>query len=278
MFSKKTAAAIALLVLFVLFAVVLTLTGDREDAAHPVKGITLTLVAPFMDLASGTASFLSGLWEEYFAIAGAARENQQLKKDLDATREALAQCREAARENDRLRTLLGFSLAEPYPLLPARVVGEDPTRWFKSVVIDRGSKDGVRRGDPVVSPLGVVGRVTQVAPGYSLVLLIIDPNHAMDVRILRNRTRGVVVGGRTSGCRLKYVLKKEDVRIGDVVVTSGLDTAYPKGLVVGTVSEIANPGEGMFQEITVVPGAHFDKLEEVSVVVGAPELPQWEPS
>jgi rod shape-determining protein MreC len=158
----------------------------------------------------------------------------------------------------------------------AKVVGEDPTRWFKSIIIDRGSADGIKPGDPVVMPEGIVGRVAEVARGYSLVLLLIDPNHAVDARISRTRARGVVVGGREAGCNMLYVLKKEDVAPGDTVITTGLDNSYPPGLVVGSVSSLSAQSEGMFKAVTVLPFVAFDKIEEVLVLTGKPSPSDWQ--
>ncbi|MDI6798328.1 MAG: rod shape-determining protein MreC, partial [Desulfatibacillaceae bacterium] len=268
MFSRKTATALLLIVLFVLFAVVLALFGGETPASHPLGSVVITAVAPFIHAATWLSSLSVNAWEHYFFLVDTSFQNARLEKELGQARQALHQNREADLENRRLRRLLGFPAQTPHVAVVAKVVGEDPTRWFKSIVIDRGKADGIKPGDPVVTPEGIVGRVAEVAWGYSLVLLVIDPNHAVDARISRTRARGVVVGAREAGCKMLYVLKKEDLVPGDTVITTGLDNSYPPGLVVGAVSSLDVQGEGMFKAVKVLPFVAFDKLEEVLVLTG----------
>jgi rod shape-determining protein MreC len=122
----------------------------------------------------------------------------------------------------------------------------------------------------VVISEGIAGLVTDVTYSYAKVLLIIDQNSAVDALIQRSRARGVIKGGFSNRCFLKYVLRKYDISIGDVVVSSGLDGVFPKGLRIGYVSSVVKQKAGIFQEITVMPYINFEELEEVLVLLGPP--------
>ncbi|MEW5736081.1 MAG: rod shape-determining protein MreC [Thermodesulfobacteriota bacterium] len=276
MFTRKTATIFILIVLFVVFSVVVSVTDRGRAGSRSVETLLLSAIAPLSDAASRAFASMSRVWSGYFGLVNTAQENEKLKRDLTTVRQLLIEERETTEENKRLKALLSFTEKSDRKLLAARVVGEDPSAWFRSVVINRGKNDGVKEGAAVVTPLGVVGRVLRASGSYSLVLLLLDPNHAVDVRFSRSRARGVMVGARERGLRVKYVLKKEDVKKGDLLVTSGLDGVFPPGIPAGVVAEASRQGEGMFQDITVLPFVSFDKLEEVLVVQENPEPPSWE--
>jgi len=118
-----------------------------------------------------------------------------------------------------------------------------------------------------VVPKGIAGQVTDVSANYSKVLLIIDHNSAVDALVQNDRARGIIQGDAAGQCLFKYVLRKHDIKIGDIVVSSGLDGVFPKGLAVGYVSAVVKPKSGIFQEVTVIPYVDFEKLEEVLIVL-----------
>jgi rod shape-determining protein MreC len=176
-----------------------------------------------------------------------------------------------AQEAERLRELLALRQEIPMDTLAARVVGRDGVPWFRSLTIDKGEADGVALDAPVMSPTGVVGRVFAVGPHAARVQVLLDRDGGAGVLLDRSRVPGVVSGqvsGPEAGAEdlvLKYVPERADVVVGDVVVTSGLDGIYPKGLVVGRVRFIGK-GSSLFRDIRVEPSARFDRLEELLVV------------
>ncbi len=167
---------------------------------------------------------------------------------------------------------MNFHKETDFKSFAAQVVARDPSGWFKSVIIDKGASDGVKRSMPVVVSEGIVGQVIEVSLYYSKVLLIIDQNSAVDVLCQRTRARGVLKGGAHNRCQLKYVLRKADIRVGDIVISSGLDGVYPKGLCLGRVSGLSKQNAGVFQNVQVDPFVDFDKLEEVLVLLASREL------
>jgi len=181
-----------------------------------------------------------------------------------------------AQETQRLRELLGLRQAVPMDTVAAQVVGRDGVPWFRTLTLDRGEADGITLDAPVVSPTGVVGRVFAVGPHAARVQVLLDRDGAAGVLVERSRVSGVVSGQVSSPVAgaedlvLKYVPERSDVVVGDVVVTSGIDRIYPKGLVVGRVRFVGK-GSGLFRDIRVEPSARFYRLEEVLVVRQAKE-------
>jgi rod shape-determining protein MreC len=168
--------------------------------------------------------------------------------------------------NDRLRRLMGMGREFSQQVVYAEVIGRDPTAWFKTVIIDKGAKDNIAVGMPVVVPEGIVGQIVDVSGRYAKVLLIVDQNSAVDALVQRTRARGLIKGEFADQCRLEYVLRKEDVRIGDVIVTSGLDDVFPKGLRIGAIDDISGEPNEMFYTITIAPFVDFEKLEDLLIL------------
>jgi rod shape-determining protein MreC len=163
-------------------------------------------------------------------------------------------------------------------MVGAEVIGQDPSSWFKSVTIDRGERDGVKKGMAVISPAGVIGQVLKTAPHYASVLLITDYNSAVDSVVQRTRAKAIVEGKGENRCQLKYLLRAEEAAVGDIVVTSGLGGNFPKGLMVGEINKVDKKGHGVFQYAELVPSVDLTQLEEVFVIMEPlpPAQPQEE--
>jgi rod shape-determining protein MreC len=175
--------------------------------------------------------------------------------------------RELLTTNRRLQKLFQFKETIDYPVLAVQVIGRDPTGWFKSVIIDKGTKSGLKVNMAVVNASGVVGRLVSVSPKYAKVLLIIDQNSAVDCIIQRSREKSIIKGFTLKICKLDYVVKTSDVVVGDKVITSGMGRVFPKGLPVGEVIGVGSrPGE-LFKDIKVRPMVDFSKLEELLVIL-----------
>ena len=270
MFPKKTVMIIGAVILIVVNIIALSITSRRYSSFGPGR-IALALVAPLQEAVSRSIRFSKNIWRYYFFLVSAAQENEAYKEALRNAVEKNNRCEELELANVRLRSLLNFQKNVTSSVLAAEVIGRDPSPWYKTVIIDKGKNDGLQRGFAVVIPEGIVGQVMDVSTHYSKVLLIIDPNSAMDALVQRTRARGIVKGESASQCLFKYVLRKHDIAIGDRVVSSGLDGVFPKGLGVGYVSEVIKRNSGIFQEVTIVPFVDFEKLEEVLVVMNPTE-------
>ena len=151
-------------------------------------------------------------------------------------------------------------------MIAAQVVGKDPSPWSKTIIVDKGNRAGIGQGAPVVIPEGIVGVVVEASARSSKVLLLIDPNSAVDALVQRTRARGIVKGGGAGYCLFDYVLRKHNISVGDTVVSSGMDGVFPKGLPVGRISEIVRLNAGIFQKVSLTTSVDFEILEEVFII------------
>jgi rod shape-determining protein MreC len=271
MFSKKTVVIVGVVVLVAINIIVLSITSRKRLPAYGLGHAALPFVAPFQDGVTQSIRFLRGIWSHYFYLVSVAKENDQLKRDLGQATEKNNQLNEVALSNLRLRNLLNFKKTLSVRVLSAEVIAKDPSPWFKSIIIDKGNEGGIEKGLPVVIAEGVVGQVIEVSRKNSKVLLVIDQNSAVDALVQRTRSRGVVKGESTEKCQLKYVLRKHDVKVGDTVISSGLDGVFPKGLRIGRVSSVNRPDSGIFQAVAISPYVDFEKLEEVLIILDRPK-------
>ncbi|HUL75965.1 MAG TPA: rod shape-determining protein MreC [Vicinamibacteria bacterium] len=231
----------------------------------------LEAFAPLQRAIGGVVAGASELWRGWAFHRETYEENRRLEARVRQLETDLQGRTARAEEADRLRELLSLRHAVPMETVAALVVGRDGVPWFRSLTIDKGEADGVMLDAPVMSPTGVVGRVFAIGPHAARVQVLLDRDGGAGVLVERTRVPGVVSGQVASGSSgaedlvLKYVPEHSDVAVGDVVVTSGLDRIYPKGLVVGRVRFVGK-GSGLVRDIRVEPSARFDRLEEVLVV------------
>ncbi len=271
MFSRRFLILAGVIV--ILFANVAFLVVTSRRSTYPLSGgaLGIMIVAPLQDAFVSSARFVKKVWGHYFFLISTAEANESLRAELQRLLAEKNRCKEIELSNQRLRGLLNFHKEFDIHVFAAEVIARDPSGWFKTIIIDKGSVNGVRKRMPVVVSAGVVGQIIEVSPYYSKVLLVIDNNSAVDGLCQRTRARGVVKGSENDQCDFVYVSRTSDVSIGDSVISSGLDGIYPKGLPLGRVSGVARKNFGMFQEVEIEPYVNFDKLEEVLVVLNQPQ-------
>jgi rod shape-determining protein MreC len=266
MFSKKMVMIAGLIILVTLTILVLSLSSRRPYPTYGPGRVAIALVAPFQKMIVATTRFFSDIWEHYFFLITVVDDNRNLRQELQQARALNHRLQEAALSNERLRKLFDLRQKMDQPLIAAQVVGKDPSPWFQSVLLDKGQSDGVEKGQPVINPQGIVGIVVETTAHYAKVMLITDPNSAVDAIIQNSRARGIIEGGASGFCILNFVLRKHEVAEGDAVVSSGMDGVFPKGLPIGKVAAIVKRKAGIFQEVSVIPYVDFERLEEVLVV------------
>jgi rod shape-determining protein MreC len=238
---------------------------NRQQTALFYK-VILQITAPLQKILDSSVATVADVWDRYLWLVETDDQNRQLLAENRQLKADLAQLDEVRLANERLRKLLDFKQDVAIPVLPAQVVGEDASSWFRTVVIDKGSHDGLREGLPVVVSEGVVGRTLQVSPYQSRVLLITDASSAVAVLVQSSRSRGIC-RGEGEELILNYALRGDAVQAGDPIVTSGTGGIFPKGLPVGKVSSAYQGPYGLFQTIKVAPAVDFSRLEEVLVLM-----------
>lgn len=257
----------------VLSLYILTAASRGQVKNDPIGPLLLWLMRPLQIAAHSTTSWIKEIQQVRFTVAGYKAENEKLHKRLIELEMERNRLLEAEATNRQLRQLLDFRSELAPGSITASIIASSASNWFRSCLIDRGSDDGIRKGMSVVTPLGVIGRVVDVAARSAKVLLLTDANSGIDVMVQRNRVRGIVSGSLSNGMVMKYVKRSEDIQVGDRLITSGLDGVFLKGVMVGTISNVRKETLGLFQVIEVVP-AVSPAQTEVVLVVSAGSSPQ----
>lgn len=254
-------------VLLIASLAILAYSATRLSETGFLRKIVLETAAPITDAINVSLKSLHELWRRYLFLVGLEEENRRLRNENAVLNDQINQYREGFLEGVRLRKLLDIKGDVKHRAVAARVIDKERTSLFKTILIDKGTTDGLRVGLPVLADQGVVGRIIETAWHSSRVLLLIDDNSNVDALIQRSRAQGILQGAGSAGCNLKYISRVEDVRTGDVVLTSGLAGVFPKGLLLGVVSGASRKEGGLFQRIEVSPAVDFGKLEEVLALV-----------
>lgn len=260
-------ASASLLVCSLLLVSVSVRAGHRD----PVGRLLLDALAPFQVVFSWIGRGTGRLWSGYVNVVDARHEADELRARVAVLEGQIARLSEAERENQRLSALLHFREQLPATAYGARVIARDPGPLSTTMTIDRGSRDGVVHGMAVVAPEGVIGRVVEVSYTVSRVALLTDHNSGIDAIVDRTRARGVLQGGSDGNCYMNYLNRDADVKVGDHVLTSGLDNVFPKGMSIGEVVDVSRKHRGLLQSATVMPSVALDRVEEVMLV--APTAP-----
>lgn len=263
------------IVVIVLIAFFYGLSIKPKEHLSWHQQILYAVITPMQKSLNFIGDQVIGVWRNYFYLIGLRAENEKLKKTINEQSFKLHQLSEAKAENNRLRRLLNFKQRYSMETVGAEVIANDPRSDFRTITLDKGSEEGIEAFLPVVVSEGLVGRTADVGQNVSRVLLITDPNSAVDVVVQRSRARALLVGTKVKTklksnyylSRLEYLNRKSDIRNGDVVVTSGLDGVFPPGIPVGMVDNLEYNIRGVFRNAQVIPFVDFNNLEEVLVVI-----------
>lgn len=270
-------APIWLVGLLVTNLVIMAVDARDADGRHKVLRVwTQTFASPLQNASSKASGATSGFFEQIWNFRSTAQQNDQLKERLTQLEQELNVARQAASENERLRALLSLNEQLKIETVPARVIARDPSVWFNTITINRGSSSGVEVNMPVVTGGGIVGRVITVSPWASQVMLITDEKAgagAVVGQLGESGALGSVRGRADLGVALiemRYVSGLEKVEVNDSVMTTGQDGIYPPGLTVGRVVDVKKGSATQAHHILIQPGAQLDHLEEVAVLLYKP--------
>jgi rod shape-determining protein MreC len=237
------------------------------DESTIFNQVVTEVVSPMQEGIASSKKNFSSMWENYLLIVNTSKENTVLKKQISRLENDLTNMDEVRKENLRLKQLLNYSEGVSPNRVLAQVVGWDSANEFKVIRINKGTNNGIKVMSPVITDQGLVGYVYRATPNYADVLTILDQNNRVDVVVERTRTHGIVEGVFNFKCALKYIMRNEQVEVGDKLITAGVGGIYPKGVKVGMITEISKENFGMTLSIEVVPSVDFDKLEEVLVLL-----------
>jgi rod shape-determining protein MreC len=243
----------------------------RDSHGRLIRVWVITAVSPFERAGAFSFDKVRGVWRHYFALQTTSRENEALRIENDSLKLAIAQLQSKAAEADRLAELLNFRIShKEVPMLGARVIGASAGTASRTVEIDRGERDGIRRDMAVITPDGAVGKVIEVYRDNAQVLLLTDKDGGAGAMLIESRIQSPVVGTGEPLLTMKYVANDDKVDVGEKVVTSGMDKIFPRDIPVGTVQDI-KPGTP-FKTILLHPAAKLDRLEDVLVLLSRQSL------
>ena len=241
--------------------------GEQGRDMPAWAGWFLDAAAPIQSALGAPVGFVRDRWRRYVALIDVEDENAELRRSVARLREENLQLREGLVASGRLSRIVAMRDDFEVPMLPAELVGSDVSPWFRSVLLDRGSDDGVRSGMPVISEHGLAGLVVATSGSAAKVMLLLDRQTAFDGTVQRSRSRGIVRGSGEESLVFEFVARDADVLPGDLVITSGLDGVHPKGLLVGTVRSVEPPGHGLLRVAELEPAVDFGRLEQVFVML-----------
>jgi rod shape-determining protein MreC len=238
----------------------------RDSQGRLIRVWTVGAVSPFERAGAHGISSVREIWDHYFALQNTSRENEELKRENGALKLEITQLQSKAGEADRLAALLKFRQTNvDVPMVSARVIGGSADSASQTIYLDRGQHDGIRRNMGVITPDGVVGKVIESYNDTSQVLLLTDKDSGVGAMLVDSRLQGPVGGTGDPLLIMKYIPNDDAVKIGERVVTSGMDRIFPRDLPVGTIADI-KPGNP-FKQIHVQPAANLQRLEEVFVLL-----------
>lgn len=216
---------------------------------------------------SSFSSGVRGTTAMYIDLINIKVQNRELQRENAELRAQLGSMTELKMENERLSNLLGFKQAANLELLAGRVIGRDLLAEHHTIWIDRGTEHGVKKNMATITTGGVVGYIYRTEATTSQILLLTDRYAVIDAIVQRSRARGFVEGYAKDQARLRFLKRSDDVQVGDLIVTSGLNNIFPKGFQIGTVTAIDKSRYGMTQDVEIKPTVEAMHLEEVFVVL-----------
>ncbi|MBI5232651.1 MAG: rod shape-determining protein MreC [Coriobacteriales bacterium] len=274
--ENRTSRPLLLGVLIVVSLLLITGWYREGDGGplHRIRDGVHTVVAPVSAVGEVithplrvVGGFFGDLGVSRGGIAELERQNAELRRRN-------TELEEARQQNIRLKQLLRFVQGKDLKTVGGHVIGRPNNAWEGVVTIDLGGRDGVKQGMPVVSGSGLLGQLIEVAPNSSRVRLITDQRSGVAAMVQRSRAEGIARGTIDGGLTLDFVSTDTTVNAGDAVVTSGMGGVYPKGLLVGEVTEVEKDPAALYQTIQMRPAATLGNTEEVLVIIGRPPAPK----
>jgi rod shape-determining protein MreC len=252
-----------------LAVVSLTLLTWKVKNRAPVaafESLVFSLTQPLQQSATWVTTHLKGIWQNYLYLVQVQQENARLREEIKWLRQENHRYLEAYLQYQRLQQLLDFRQQLSLDVVAAAVIGRHSSGFTEVIYINKGARDRVVKGLPVVTHEGLVGQVIHAAPTLSQVMLLTDFRSGIDALVQRSRASGVVIGRGRQAAELKFLPIGADVQPGDRLISSGMGGIFPKGLIIGAVKEIHRNGR-QSPQVEVQPSVDFSHLEEVLVLL-----------
>lgn len=258
-----------LVLVLVVSLALLTVQTRGGGALAGASDLIALLTTPVQTLLAKVHRGAVSVWTTYVDWKSVRSENHGLRAENERLRIQALQVQETSQENKRLRRLLALRERLPLSTLVGEVIGREGSGWLRSLTVNRGRGDGIAQQTAVIVPEGLVGRVIRVQMGASVIQLLNDPASTISAMVQRTRTAGLVEGEPGGGLRFKFMARDgAGIAPGDLIVTSGLGSLFPKGLPVGWVVTIEDKGSALFHFAVLMPVVDFARVEEVLLLTG----------
>lgn len=269
LFSNKFFIVVLIVTIILLATVIFNANKSYETTA--TDNIFLTITTPVQKAINSVSKGVRNFFSHFGDVTALNEQNKELTNKIARLEENLERSNAYKIENERLRNLLNLKdTYKDFELMAANVIGRDSSRWFLSLTLDKGSKDGIKMTDTVITNDGLVGHITDLGPDWSRVTSILDSQSTVSVVVERTEDIAMVDGdidlSESGLCKMTYIPKDSTLTIGDNIKTSGLGGVYPKGLNVGKIEEIHSDNQGVSQYAVVSPSVNFDKIYEVMII------------
>ncbi|AGI22943.1 rod shape-determining protein MreC [Pseudomonas sp. ATCC 13867] len=256
-------------------SVALMVVDARFDYLKPVRSQMGLVLSPFYGIADFPVRAWEGVRDQFTSRSELLAENERLKAEQLLMQRRLQKLATLTEQNVRLRELLNSSALVDDKVLVGELIGVDPNPFTQRILIDKGEKDGVFQGQPVLDASGLMGQVVEVMPYTARVLLLTDTTHSIPVQVNRNGLRAIAVGtGNPERLELRYVADTADIKEGDLLVSSGLGQRFPAGYPVATVKEVLHDTGAPFATIRAVPTAKMNRSRYVLLVFTDSRTPE----
>lgn len=262
----------------VLVAVIIGVFGKINREVSFIESVGGNIVSPVQGAVSETGGFFANIGTYFGSVKALYTENERLKNENTNLQKQLLDTKGLEEENEKLRRMLKLSEKETrIDMVAASVVAKDPTNWFSTFTINKGTDDGIEVNQPIVnSNRELVGQVSRVGGNWAEVITILDPQSSVGAMIKRSKEIGIIEGNsalRYEGkCRLGYIARDADIKQGDFVETSGMGGIFPKGLVIGVITEVYDENATMSKAAIVEPVTDIAKVNEVFVITDYTEM------
>ncbi len=266
-FLKRQRFRISIGLIFLTF--ILMLLGQAEEGRVEnwfVKSLQ-TIAYPFQATTNFFIEGTGSLWNHYIWVIGVEEENKKLQKELALYKENHAKTQELRLAYDRLLGILNFERTNADEKIYAEVIGETQDSFSKLLIINRGANHGIKKNFAVVTPIGIVGKIQSVTPFQSVVQLVTDSRSHFPALVQRTRLKAMVKGNLDGSLSISNFPRRMSIKIGDMVVTSGLAGIFPKGFPIGRISNIEKKEFGLFQRVTLKPVVSINQVEEVAIIL-----------
>lgn len=271
---KQGASARAKVVFFSLIALILLVADSRLRSLTTIRQVVGTALYPLQAAAllPRDAAYMVG---DYFtSLSALQKENRTLQERELTNAQTLQQVHQLSAENDQLRKLLGANERLPVKSIMTEILYDARDPFTRKIVVDRGARNGVEPGQPVIDDIGVVGQVTRVFPFTSEITLLTDKDQAIPVQAVRSGLRSIAYGqGHSGSLELRFMPTNADIKNGDILVTSGIDGVYPPGLSVAKVVHVENKSSDAFAHISCQPLAGIDRNRQLLILLTESQPP-----